>query len=87
MVTAQLKMAGDKLTVHLRVENAEAYRHLAADRQVMEKALRAQGFNVDQITLRHKRYDNVYGVGDVINAPNAKIYRIGLLKPKQILTN
>ena len=28
--------------------------------------------DVDQITLRHKRFENVYGLGDVINAPNAK---------------
>lgn len=28
--------------------------------------------DVDQNTLRHKRYGNVYGLGDVINAPNAK---------------
>ncbi len=28
--------------------------------------------DVDQITLRHKRYENVFGLGDVINAPNAK---------------
>jgi sulfide:quinone oxidoreductase len=28
--------------------------------------------DVDQHTLRHKTYENVYGLGDVINAPNAK---------------
>ncbi len=28
--------------------------------------------DVDQSTLRHKRFENVYGLGDVINAPNAK---------------
>ncbi|MEQ9813027.1 MAG: TIGR01244 family sulfur transferase [Azospirillaceae bacterium] len=27
---------------------------------------------VDQETLRHPTYDNVYGVGDVVSAPNAK---------------
>ncbi len=28
--------------------------------------------DVDQQTLRHKRYDNIWSLGDVINAPNAK---------------
>ncbi|XWN34148.1 MAG: TIGR01244 family sulfur transferase [Devosia sp.] len=28
--------------------------------------------DVDQSTLRHKRYENVYSLGDVMNAPNAK---------------
>jgi len=28
--------------------------------------------DVDQSTLRHKRFDNVYGLGDVTNTPNAK---------------
>lgn len=28
--------------------------------------------DVDQITLRHKSYDNVWALGDVMNAPNAK---------------
>jgi sulfide:quinone oxidoreductase len=28
--------------------------------------------DVDQNTLRHKRFDNVYSLGDVMNAPNAK---------------
>jgi len=28
--------------------------------------------DVDQTTLRHKRFDNIWALGDVINAPNAK---------------
>ena len=28
--------------------------------------------DVDQVTLRHKSYQNVWGLGDVMNAPNAK---------------
>tara|TARA_R110002110_G_scaffold14698_1_gene67655 strand:- start:80784 stop:82469 length:1686 start_codon:yes stop_codon:yes gene_type:complete len=28
--------------------------------------------DVDQNTLRHKRYENVWGLGDAMNAPNAK---------------
>jgi sulfide:quinone oxidoreductase len=28
--------------------------------------------SVDQNTLRHPEYENIYGLGDVVNAPNAK---------------
>jgi sulfide:quinone oxidoreductase len=28
--------------------------------------------DVDQATLRHKKYDNIWSLGDVMNAPNAK---------------
>lgn len=28
--------------------------------------------DVDQFTLRHKRFENIWGLGDVMNAPNAK---------------
>lgn len=28
--------------------------------------------DVDQSTLRHKKYENIYSLGDVMNAPNAK---------------
>ena len=28
--------------------------------------------DVDQATLRHQRFDNIWGLGDVLNAPNAK---------------
>jgi sulfide:quinone oxidoreductase len=28
--------------------------------------------DVDQFTLRHKRYENIWSLGDVMNAPNAK---------------
>jgi len=28
--------------------------------------------DVDQITLRHKSFDNIWSLGDVMNAPNAK---------------
>lgn len=28
--------------------------------------------DVDQYTLRHKRFENIYALGDVMNAPNAK---------------
>ena len=28
--------------------------------------------DVSQVTLQHKKYPNIFGIGDVINSPNAK---------------
>ena len=28
--------------------------------------------DVNQVTLQHKKYPNIFGLGDVINSPNAK---------------
>lgn len=50
-VTATLKLKDDALQVELRVETGEAYRQLSDDQDAMMRALKAQGFNVDQITL------------------------------------
>ena len=37
-----------------------------------ELADAAGWLDVDQYTLRHKRFDNIWGLGDVMNTPNAK---------------
>lgn len=37
-----------------------------------ELADEAGWLDVDQFTLRHKKFDNVWGLGDVMNTPNAK---------------
>lgn len=50
-VTANMRLSGDELTIHLTVHNAAAYRELNDDSKPMLEALRAQGFNVDQITV------------------------------------
>ena len=33
--------------------------------------------DVDQYTLQHKRYENIFGFGDVINAPTTKTFFAG----------
>lgn len=52
-VTAVLKLTGETLSVEIKVETAEAYRQLKDDNQSILKALRGQGFGVEQITVQH----------------------------------
>lgn len=51
VVTATMKLNGDNLQVQLRVENVEAYRLLSEDSSSIVKALKGQGFGIDQISL------------------------------------
>ncbi|MBB6488042.1 flagellar hook-length control protein FliK [Rhizobium lusitanum] len=50
-VTATMRLSGDQLTVDLKVQTGEAYRQLHADQSRMVDALRAQGYQVDSITV------------------------------------
>lgn len=50
-VTATLRLKDDALQVDLRVETGEAFRQLSDDQSEMIKALRAQGFAVDQVNI------------------------------------
>lgn len=52
-VTAVLKMAGDELSVELKVQTAEAYRQLKEDSTGIVKALRAQGYGIETISVQH----------------------------------
>jgi len=52
-VTAVLKLTGEELSVSIKVETAEAYRQLSDDNQAIVKAMRAQGYAVEQITVQH----------------------------------
>ncbi len=51
LVTATLRLKDDELQVELKVENGDAFRQLRDDQGEMVKALRAQGFAVDQINV------------------------------------
>lgn len=51
MVTANLHLAGEQLSVEIQVENAEAYHRLSADREAINTALRGLGFDVDRVTI------------------------------------
>ncbi len=48
-VTANLRLKGDELTVHLTVENHAALRQLSDDQGDILKALRAQGLTIDHV--------------------------------------
>ncbi|ASW05561.1 flagellar hook-length control protein FliK [Rhizobium sp. 11515TR] len=50
-VTATMRLSGDQLSVDLKVQTSEAYRQLHADQSRMVDALRAQGYQVDNITV------------------------------------
>ncbi|ENN88254.1 chemotaxis motility protein Cellular Process [Rhizobium freirei PRF 81] len=50
-VTATMRLSGDQLSVDLKVQTGEAYRQLHADQSRMVDALRAQGYQVDHITV------------------------------------
>ncbi|MCA1489385.1 flagellar hook-length control protein FliK [Sinorhizobium alkalisoli] len=50
-VTATLRLKDDELQVELKVETGDAYRQLRDDQGEMVRALRAQGFAVDQVNI------------------------------------
>lgn len=52
-VTAVLKLSGEDLSVEIKVQTAEAYRQIKQDNESIIKALRGQGFGVEQITVQH----------------------------------
>jgi chemotaxis protein MotD len=52
LVTATLRLHGDDLVVSLQVQTSEAYRQLSDDQEKIVKALRDQGFAVDQISVQ-----------------------------------
>ncbi|WP_244496831.1 MULTISPECIES: flagellar hook-length control protein FliK [unclassified Ensifer] len=51
LVTATLRLKDDELQVELKVENGDAFRQLRDDQNDLVKALRAQGFAVDQVNI------------------------------------
>src|SRR5690606_37256166 len=51
-MVASLKLKGEELTVELRVDSIEAYRHLSADHDDIGKALQDQGFSIDKVTVQ-----------------------------------
>lgn len=51
MVTANLKAAGDRLSVELHVENSEAYHRLSADSDAIVKSLQTLGYDIDRVSV------------------------------------
>lgn len=52
VVNAVMKLSGDELQVQLRVSNIEAYRQLSDDSSSIVKALRGQGFGIEQVNVQ-----------------------------------
>ncbi len=66
MVTADLRFAGEQLSVELKVESAEAYHRLSSDSETIVRAFRALGYEIDRVTIQQphttsqaNRADNV----------------------------
>ena len=51
-VTAIMRLSDGELKVELKVQSAEAYRQLTDDSSAIAKALRQQGYGIDQITVQ-----------------------------------
>ncbi|MBT1158776.1 flagellar hook-length control protein FliK [Aminobacter anthyllidis] len=63
MVTANLHLAGEQLSVEIEVENAEAYNRLSSDREAINSALRGLGFDVDRVTILQPQSTNARADG------------------------
>ncbi len=61
LVTATLRLRDDELQIDLRVQTGDAYRQLTNDQDAMIKALRAQGFQVDQVNVIFTPSDSAGG--------------------------
>lgn len=73
VVTATMKLNGDNLQVQLRVENIDAYRMLSEDSSSIVKALKGQGFGIDQINLTLASSDR--GSNQQSNAQNGQSFQ------------
>lgn len=51
-MTASLRLKGEELSVDVRVETVEAYRQLSNDQDGILRALKDQGFTIDQVTVQ-----------------------------------
>jgi chemotaxis protein MotD len=63
MVTANLHLAGEQLSVEIEVENNEAYVRLSSDREAINSALRGLGFDVDRVTILQPQSANTRADG------------------------
>lgn len=57
VVTATLRLSGDRLVINLKVETAAAYRQLSADNRVIADKLKGHGYVVESIAVQHVAAD------------------------------
>ncbi|WP_432287110.1 flagellar hook-length control protein FliK [Aminobacter sp. BA135] len=67
MVTANLHLTGEQLSVEIEVENTEAYNRLSSDREAINSALRGLGFDVDRVTILQPQSTNARADGSAAN--------------------
>ncbi|WEZ84401.1 flagellar hook-length control protein FliK [Rhizobium sp. 32-5/1] len=77
MVTATLRLKDDELHVDLKVESGEAFRQLSDDQNAMVKALRAQGFAVDQINITFNAPSDTSSGNSGSQQPQAQAGQLG----------
>lgn len=51
MVTANLRLSGEQLSIELKPETHDAYRRLSSDSEAIVKSLRGLGFDVDKVSI------------------------------------
>jgi chemotaxis protein MotD len=51
-VTANLRTAGEQMSVELQVDNREAYDRLSADSEAIVKSLRSLGYDIDRVSIQ-----------------------------------
>ncbi len=71
MVTATLRLKDDELQVEIKVETGDAFRQLSDDQTAMVRALRAQGFAVDQVNIVFNALDTSGNNGAQQQQPQA----------------
>jgi flagellar hook-length control protein FliK len=52
MVTANLRVAGEQLSVELQVDSHEAYHRLSAESDAIIKSLRSLGYDIDHVSIQ-----------------------------------
>lgn len=52
VVTANLRMTGEQLSVEIEVESAEAYSRLSAETDAIARALRSHGIAIDEVVIQ-----------------------------------
>jgi chemotaxis protein MotD len=75
MVTANLRFAGEQLSVEIKVESVEAYHRLNSDTDTIVKAFRALGYEIDQIAIQQPQANNQSARTDAGAANSAAVSR------------
>jgi len=70
-VNAVLRLSGDQLVVELKVETIEAYRQLSESQNAIVKALKGQGYLIEQITVQQAAPDRAAPFQSAVTGQNS----------------